>query len=34
MTCGGLRGDCTPGNSVQNENGTEIGEAHYGNVDS
>mgnify|MGYP000495897375 CR=1 FL=1 len=27
-------GDCTPGNSVQNENGTEIREAHYGNVDS
>lgn len=29
-----VAGDCTPGNSVQNENGTEIGEAHYGNVDS
>ena len=25
-----VAGDCTPGNSVQNENGTEIGEAHYG----
>ena len=29
-----VAGDCTPDNSVQNENGTEIGEAHYGNVDS
>ena len=25
-------GDCTPDNSVQNGNGTEIGEAHYGLV--
>lgn len=25
-----VAGDCTPDNSVQNENGTEIGEAHYG----
>lgn len=27
-----VAGDCTPDNSVQNENGTEIGEAHYGVV--
>ena len=25
-----VAGDCTPDNSVQNKNGTEIGEAHYG----
>lgn len=25
-------GDCTPDNSGQNGNGTEIGEAHYGLV--
>lgn len=30
MTCGGLRGTTPPDNSVQNENGTEIGGAHYG----
>ena len=32
MTCGWQQGDCTPDNSVQNGNGTEIGEAHYGLV--
>lgn len=32
MTCAWQQGDCTPDNSVQNGNGTEIGEAHYGLV--
>ena len=32
MTCGWQQGTAPPDNSVQNGNGTEIGEAHYGLV--